>query len=171
MARKWEVEQARPGPGHFARDRRMELGHDSSAGAGRCSAVSCSCGNGRQKSRMECGRDAGSGLCWLVRAPSYLLIFIPVPVPVISISPQHQQAASASARPVLRFPGTFLVLGLAGAVTIFILFSRFFPHRRCFLNLRMSKPGPAGRQAGSGTWYVVRGRLRGICAMNMYRWH
>lgn len=42
------------------------------------------------KSRMECGRDAGLGLCWLVRAPSYLLIFIPVPVPAISISHQHQ---------------------------------------------------------------------------------
>lgn len=38
------------------------------------------------KSRMGCGRDAGSGMSWLVRAPSYLLIFIPVPVPVISIS-------------------------------------------------------------------------------------
>ena len=42
------------------------------------------------KSRMECRRDAGSGLCWLVRAPSYLLIFIPVAVPAISISHQHR---------------------------------------------------------------------------------
>lgn len=64
--RTWEVEQARPGPGHFIRDRRMELGHDSSAGAGRCSAVSCSCGNGRQKvgwNADETRARACAGLC------------------------------------------------------------------------------------------------------------
>lgn len=48
------------------------------------------------------------------------------PVPAISISHQPSASPSASARPVLRFPGTFLVLGLAGAVAIFILFFSLF---------------------------------------------
>lgn len=41
-------ESSRPGQARAIsfRDRRMELGHDSSAGAERCSAVSCFCRNG-----------------------------------------------------------------------------------------------------------------------------
>ena len=92
------------------RDRHMELGHDSSAGAQRCSAVSCSCRKWVTKAGWNADETrawACAGLCGRHRSVSTHLHPSPRPGFIISISHQHRHqhqpsaSPSASARPVL----------------------------------------------------------------------
>lgn len=145
----------------------MELGHDSSAGAGRCSAVSCSCGNGRQKvgwNADETRARACAGLCGRHR--------------IYSSSSQSRSRLSASALSISTgistgqarssFPWNVSCFRVGGGRHNFYLILSLFPSS-LFPQSQTERAGMGSRQAGMQA--VVRGRLRGICVMNTYHWH
>lgn len=96
------------------------------------------------KSRMECGRDTGSGLCWLVRAPSYLLIFIPVPPCRLSASAISISTGISIGQARSSFRWNVSCFRAGGGRHNFHLVLFRFSHHHCLL--RISEPGRAGRQ-------------------------